>query len=128
MAVMAKQDCKLCGGTGWVVAEKEGVSAADRCSCIAEARATERETRAQVPENYQRASFDNFIFVNDDNPIAGRALQTAWVDVNGYANNFPFATGKNGLLFVGPPGAGKTHLAIAALRTLISRGHDGIFF
>ena len=49
-------------------------------------------------------------------------------EVKGYSSNFPFATGRNGLLLVGPPGAGKTHLAVAALRTLISRGYEAMFF
>ncbi len=29
---------------------------------------------------------------------------------------------------MGPPGTGKTHLAVAALRSLMARGHEGIFF
>ena len=49
-------------------------------------------------------------------------------EVNGFANNFPFTSGKNGLLLVGPPGVGKTHLAVAALRSLLAHGHEGIFF
>ena len=35
---------------------------------------------------------------------------------------------KPGLLILGPPGTGKTHLAIAALRGLIARGFEGVFF
>jgi DNA replication protein DnaC len=31
-------------------------------------------------------------------------------------------------LFIGPPGTGKTHLATAALRGLISRGFEGVFY
>jgi DNA replication protein DnaC len=32
------------------------------------------------------------------------------------------------LLLAGEPGTGKTHLAVAALRLLLARGHEGIFF
>ena len=49
---MAKQDCKLCGGTGWVIAQRDDIPAADRCSCVAETRAAQLEAHAQIPENY----------------------------------------------------------------------------
>lgn len=124
---MAKADCKRCGGTGWIVAESEGISAADRCTCVAEARAEALEERAQIPANYRQVSFDNF-YAGQANPLTERSLKTAIFEVNGYATNFPFPSGKNGLLLAGPPGAGKTHLAVAALRALLARGYEGIFF
>ncbi|BDC52487.1 hypothetical protein F183_A48020 [Bryobacterales bacterium F-183] len=40
---------------------------------------------------------------------------------------FPL-TEKPGLLFVGDPGTGKTHLAVAVLRALIAKGYDGMFY
>src|SRR5262249_8074871 len=34
---------------------------------------------------------------------------------------------EKGLLLIGPSGIGKTHLAVAALKELIRRGHSGLF-
>src|SRR4029077_19175875 len=31
-------------------------------------------------------------------------------------------------LLIGEPGSGKTHLAVAALKALLDRGHEGLFF
>lgn len=116
----------MCGGTGWTVAESEGSSIAERCTCIAATRAEELEGRAQIPRKYRDASLDNFQ-IPQDNPISSAELRRIKSIVGGYAQEYP-ALSKPGLLLAGPTGTGKTHLAVAALRSLISRGHEAIFF
>lgn len=121
---MAKANCGLCGGTGWVVSERDGVSGADRCQCVAEARVQELEERAKIPKTYSCASFDDF---DATDPTFGELLKAAMFQIKAYANKYP-QTEKPGLLIVGLPGTGKTHLAVAALRQLLTRGHEGVFF
>lgn len=123
---MAKPDCKKCGGTGWTVSVEEGFSSAKRCACVAETQAEHLEEQAQIPRNYSEASFENFL-LPQNNPVSRGELGRVMSIVRGYTREYP-AVSKPGLLLVGPPGVGKTHLAVAALRMLLARGHEGIFF
>ncbi|MCS6952508.1 MAG: ATP-binding protein [Bryobacterales bacterium] len=118
--------CPQCGGSGWVVVERGGISGAERCECGLAERPARLEERAGIPPLYRNASLDNFLLPTDD-PAANRALANVLLSVRRYVREFP-ATDKPGLLFIGDPGTGKTHLAVAALRMLLARGFEGLFF
>jgi DNA replication protein DnaC len=123
---MAESVCPHCGGSGWRIVEREGASGAERCNCRDGERSGLIEERAGIPPLYRNASLDNFK-LPVDNPTANRGLAGVLLTVKSFARDFPTEK-KPGLLLIGEPGTGKTHLAVAALRILISRGFEGVFF
>ena len=120
--------CPHCDGSGWKMVEKDGVPAAERCGCdsLSGARTRRLEESAGIPPLYRKASFDNFVLPRD-NPMGHRELAHVLLTVKAYVREFPNEK-RPGLLLVGEPGSGKTHLAAAALLHLIARGFEGLFF
>lgn len=118
--------CPQCNGTGWKIVEREEVSGAVRCECAATERAERLESGAGIPPLYSNASFENFL-LSRENPIQYSALTEVYLAVRGYAREFPNAK-KLGLLLMGDPGTGKTHLAVAAFRAIMAKGFEGLFF
>lgn len=124
---MAREDCPLCRGTGWkVVARKEGPPGAIAvpCECGMEQRAEKVMERARIPKRYEHCDFESFS-TDIGAPQQQQSLKHAKLKVEAFLRDYP-AT-EQGLLLMGPSGVGKTHLAVAALKELIPRGHGGLF-
>jgi DNA replication protein DnaC len=118
--------CPKCGGTGWIIVERANVSGAEPCDCRFQGRAGRIEQRAQIPPLYQNTSLENFVVPGPDNPIARRDLTNVLLAVKNYVREFPNEA-RPGLLLIGDPGTGKTHLAVAALRKIIEKGFECLF-
>ena len=119
--------CPRCGGSGWRQANRDGISAVERCECVSTARAGRLLEVANIPPLFRQATFDNFT-TQPENPVTHRILQTAMTIAASYAREYPYGTKKQGLMFIGDPGTGKTHLAVAVMKRLIARGFECVFF
>lgn len=120
--------CPKCGGTGFIIIERANISGAEPCDCRAQGRAARLEDRSQIPPLYRNASFDNFVVPGIETPTARRELTTVLLAVKKFASDFPHDKGPQGLLLIGEVGCGKTHLAVAALRQIIAKGFEGLFY
>ena len=118
--------CPKCGGTGFVIVQGVNLSGAKPCDCRFEGRSSRMEEKSQIPPLYRNASFDNFSVPGPENPIARRDLTNSLLAVKNYVREFPNES-RPGLLLIGEPGTGKTHLAVAALRKIIEKGFECLF-
>ncbi len=102
-----------------------GRSFARVCDCRRSRRAQDLLRAARIPKRYCGCDFTSFS-AQDASQESARAQARAFVD--SYSVLKVQEEAEFGLLFLGPPGVGKTHLAVGALRSLIvDQGVPGIF-
>ena len=110
--------CSSCFGTGMEVIAGNG---ARRCRCRAQERAERLLEAAHIPRRYARCTLANY------RPAPGQGTQLqAFNHAFKLVDEYPAA--ERGLLFIGPVGTGKTHLAAAILRGLMRKGVPCLFY
>ena len=120
MNVQAKKDCPICGGTGWRPVEKDGLRAVEKCDCRRQQRDQRLLERARIPRRYRQCDFTSFeVLPVNVLPGSKESLFFALGKARSFVEDYPVA--KKGLLFLGKPGVGKTHLTVAILKQLMEQ-------
>jgi DNA replication protein DnaC len=109
--------CEECFGTGTKLDPAKG---AIPCPCRRGERSRKLMAAARIPRRYEKCSFHNFI----SNP--GTSQDNALYHAHKFANEYPAVD--RGLLFMGPAGVGKTHLAVSIIKDLIEKGFGCLFY
>jgi DNA replication protein DnaC len=113
--------CDICDDTGWKSTQVDGIARVTRCDCLRAKVAEQRLRDARIPPRYQRCSLDKFITYPNEELL--RAIE--------YAKRFvgAFPASHKGLMLIGPPGIGKTHIAVSVLREVIAKaGVRGLYY
>ena len=116
----AKEPCPKCQDTHWVLKESKGSTVAIRCTCYSERKNRIYFDQARIPKRYANCTFDSF------EPGHDKSLLHALKIAKKLVENYPQQ--EIGLLFQGPCGVGKTHLAAAILNELINKKKVPCYF
>ncbi len=110
---MASPDpvCEECDGTGYrILDQAEGPSRAVECRCRQGQRSEYLLDQARIPRRFQRCEFENYHGISPKQQLAKQQVER-------FGREYPVP--EYGLLLMGEPGVGKTHLAVALVNYLV---------
>lgn len=116
MASTDSPHCTLCDDTGWISSAEADDRSVQRCECRLEARQRRQVTRACIPRRYEHCRLSNF---EAEYAGAHSSMGGAKLKCEKYVEEYLRLD--YGLVFIGLPGVGKTHLAVAVLSALLDR-------
>lgn len=121
---MPSKNCPHCGGSGFVVVERDGAQLARPCKCSVRERRELLRKNAFIPERYRtHCSFASFKPVGEQQELALALARKFAEDYPAFPEN-----AVNGLLFIGPCGVGKTHLAVSILFHILNTRRLPVLF
>jgi DNA replication protein DnaC len=122
----AKPVCAICEGSGLqVIRTDDGKQFAQPCECRIVDRVERTLKLAGIPKRFGHCEFDTYDVTS---PNLDKSLKRARRTAEKFVETYPLENNGTGLLLVGPPGVGKTHLATAILKSLIvKKGAVGLF-
>jgi DNA replication protein DnaC len=109
--------CEDCFGTG---TKLDPVKGAVPCPCRKVDRFRKLIAAARIPRRYEKCTFANF------SCKPGTSQDKALTHALKFADQYPAVN--RGLVFMGPAGVGKTHLAVSIIRHLSEKGLGGLFY
>ncbi|NPA53533.1 MAG: ATP-binding protein [Aquificae bacterium] len=107
--------CEKCMDTGWV--ETNGFVR----KCICQRKVSKEVIKAlNIPKRYEDVSLENFLILSKEHKKA-LSIVKSYIELKAFQKG-------NGLMFVGPPGTGKTHLAVSIIKEIYTKyGIKGYF-
>src|SRR5579863_2965365 len=115
----APSSCPTCGGTGWRDVAEGSAKRVTRCDCFLQTQTEHLFKSSGIPARYVACDFASY--KTDISP----AQAAARITLEKWATRYPLD--RTGLLLIGPSGVGKTHLSVAAIKQLMSKGIHCLF-